>query len=175
MGHNRYCVIDFETTGLTPDTCEVIEFGAVRVIDGELDLQLASLCHPHSYISRRITEITGITLAMTAGHPPFETLLPLLLDFIGDDVLVAHNLPFDYSFLQAYLSRTGRDFSPQTLCTLQLSRKLLKGLPNHKLGTVSAFFEIPNPAAHRALGDAQTTAHVLCKLLALQEKQANDL
>lgn len=164
---SRYCVIDFETTGLSPYECEVIEFAAVRVENGEIGLNLASLCNPHGYISRRITQITGITEHMTAGYPHFEELLPLLLDFIGDDILVAHNLPFDWGFLSNYCSRAQREYKPETLCTLQLSRRKLKGLSSYSLGSVSQHLRIPNPAAHRALGDAMTTAEVLLRLLKL--------
>lgn len=145
--------------------CEVIEFAAVRVEDGELGLNLASLCNPHGYISRRITQITGITPYMTAGYPPFEELLPLLLDFIGDDIFVAHNVPFDWGFLSQYCLRAGRVYKPQTLCTLQLSRRKIRGLKSYSLSSVSEHLKIPNPAAHRALGDAMTTAQVLIKLL----------
>ena len=164
----RYCVIDFETTGLSPHQCEVIEFAAVRVENGELGLNLASLCNPHGHISAKITQITGITPYMTAGYPPFEELLPLLLDFIGNDILVAHNLPFDWGFLSQYCARAEREFRPQTLCTLQLARRKIKGLKSYKLSSVSDFLQIPNPAAHRALGDATTTAQILIKLLKMK-------
>lgn len=166
----RYCVIDFETTGLSARECEVIEFAAVRVEDGELGLNLASLCNPHGYISHRITQITGITQYMTADYPPFEELLSLLLDFIGDDILVAHNLPFDWGFLSHYCARAGREYRPQTLCTLQLSRRKIRGLKSYSLSSVSEHLQIPNPAAHRALGDATTTAQLLVRLLEMESK-----
>ena len=161
----RYCVIDFETTGLSPYECEVIEFAAVRVENGELGLNLASLCNPRGYISGKITQITGITPLMTIGYPSFEELLPLLLDFIGDDILAAHNLPFDWGFLSQYCARAGREYRPQTLCTLQLARRRIRGLRSYSLSAVSEYLRIPNPSAHRALGDAITTARVLIKLL----------
>ncbi|GHU94008.1 hypothetical protein FACS1894208_04380 [Clostridia bacterium] len=164
----NYCVLDFETTGLSPHNCEIIEVGAVRVKSGELDLNFASLCKPHGYISRQITNITGIDERMTAGYPHFDELLPFLIDFIGGDTLVCHNVPFDKGFLDAYCARGGIDFRPDTFCTLKESRRLLRHLPNHKLGTVAAHFRIENSGAHRALGDATTTAKVLLKLLALR-------
>ncbi|GHV17485.1 hypothetical protein FACS18949_04970 [Clostridia bacterium] len=160
-----YCVLDFETTGLSPYNCEVIEVGAVRVKNGELDLNFASLCKPHGYISRRITEITGISERMTMDCPHFDELLPFLIEFIGKDTLVCHNVPFDKGFLDAYCAKAGIDFRPATFCTLQASRRLLRGLPNHKLGTVAAHLGIKNAEAHRALGDAMTTARVLLELL----------
>ena len=162
----RYCVIDFETTGLDSLKCEVIEFAAVRVSNGELGLNLASLCNPRGYISREITRITGITQYMVDGYPPFEELLPLLLDFIGDDILVAHNMSFDWGFLSAYCARAEREFNPERLCTVQLARRVLRGeLERFNLGAVSAHLRIKNSATHRALGDAVTTARVLLKLL----------
>ena len=162
---SRYCVIDFETTGLSPHECEVIEFAAVKVVNGEIGLNLASLCRPHGYISPQITRITGITPYMTEGYPPFDEFLPLLLDFIGNDILVAHNIPFDWGFLSNYCARAQKEYNPEKLCTLQLSRRNLKELKSHSLGSVSEYLNIPNPAAHRALGDAMTTAGVLIKLL----------
>ena len=161
-----YCVIDFETTGFDSGKCEIIEFAAVRVANGELGLNLASLCCPRGYISREITRITGIAPHMTEGYPPFEELLPFFLDFIGGDVLVAHNMPFDWGFLSAYCARAGIDYNPERLCTLRLARRVLRGqLTSYSLGAVSEHLRIPNPAAHRALGDAVTTARVLLKLL----------
>ena len=165
--NGRYCVIDFETTGLAPGDSEVIEFAAVRVEYGEPGLNLASLCRPNGPISAQITAITGITYEMTAGHPSFDELLPMFLDFVGDDTVVAHNIGFDKGFLDAYCRGAGIEFAPRTLCTLALARKYLPKLPNHKLGTVAAHLRIKNESAHRALGDAMTTAKVLVKLLEL--------
>jgi DNA polymerase III epsilon subunit family exonuclease len=165
----RYCIIDFETTGLSPYQCEVIEFAAVRVENGELGLNLASLCRPHGRIGTGITRLTGITPHMVEGYPAFEELLPLLLDFIGDDILVAHNFSFDWGFLSQYCARIGREYRPhRTLCTVQLARRRIKGLKSYSLGPLSEHLRIPNPAAHRALGDAMTTARVLIRLLEME-------
>ncbi|MCL2084657.1 MAG: 3'-5' exonuclease [Oscillospiraceae bacterium] len=170
----RYCVIDFETTGLSPAGSEIIEFAAVRVEYGEPGLNLSSLCRPHGPISAQITAITGITWEMTAGYPHFEELLPLLLDFIGKDVVAAHNIGFDKGFLDAYCRRAGIEFAPPAVCTLALARRLLPELENHKLGTVAARLGIQNSSAHRALGDAMTTAKALIKLLELDELKRRD-
>ncbi|GHV04601.1 hypothetical protein FACS1894217_00120 [Clostridia bacterium] len=160
----NYCVVDFETTGLSPHNCEVIEFGAVRVKNGELDLNMASLCKPYGYIPSGITRLTGIDESMTANYPHFDELLPTLLDFIGGDVLVCHNVPFDKGFLDAACARKGIRFTGETYCTLQAARRILK-LQSHKLGMVAAHLGIKNASEHRALGDAMTTARILIKLL----------
>jgi DNA polymerase III epsilon subunit-like protein len=106
---------------------------------------------------------------MVEGYPPFEELLPLLLDFIGDDILVAHNFPFDWGFLSQYCAKAGRDYKPrEKLCTVQLARRKIKGLKSYSLGPLAEYLKIENPASHRALGDAMTTAQVLVKLLGME-------
>ena len=165
----RYTVIDFETTGLEPAQDEVIEFAAVRVCDGEIGLHLSSLCRPRAEIPAKITQITGITGAMTQEYPLFETFLPSLLDFIGTDSVAAHNAPFDMGFLRAYCHRAGRIFSPAELCTVRMARRQLPHLPNHRLQTVAEHLGVGSGGYHRALGDAMTTAEILIRLLAREK------
>ena len=161
----RYCVIDFETTGFAPPQSEVIEFAAVRVQDGEIGMNLAALCRPvDSYISRKITEITGITPAMTMGCPSFEEVLITLLDFIGDDTIVCHNVPFDMSFLNHYCRKAGIDLTNPTLCTLALARKMFPTLPSRNLASVAGHLGVSAAGFHRAMDDAMTTAKVLLKM-----------
>ncbi|MCL2082326.1 MAG: 3'-5' exonuclease [Oscillospiraceae bacterium] len=161
----RYCVIDFETTGLAPPQSEVIEFAAVRVQDGEIGLNLASLCRPvNSYISRKITEITGITSQMTAGCPSFEESLITLIDFIGSDTIVCHNAPFDMGFLNYYCHKAGLALENQTLCTLALARKLFPALPSRKLAAVAGHLGVKATGFHRAMADAMATAEILIKM-----------
>ena len=162
----RYCVIDFETTGFAPPQSEVIEFAAVRVEDGEIGLHMASLCRPcESYISGKITQITGITPMMVMGSPVFEELLPSLLGFIGNDTVVCHNVPFDMSFLGHYCRSAGIDFSPPTLCTLALARKFYSYLPSRKLEDLARHLNVEGAGYHRALADAMTTAKVLIEMM----------
>lgn len=161
----RYCVLDFETTGFMPGESEVIEFAAVRVEDGEIGLSLASLCRPNeSYISRKITEITGIRPEMTAGYPTFEELLITLLDFIGGDTIVCHNVPFDLSFLHHYCRKAGIELESPTLCTLALARRMYSYLPTKKLEAVASHLGIRSDGYHRALADAIVTAKVLIQM-----------
>ena len=161
-----YCVVDFETTGLSGRADEVIEFAAVRV-DAErreIGLYVASLCRPQLRIPARITEITGITDGMVAGYPLFAELLPGLLSFIGDDVFVAHNAPFDLSFLRAYCERGGREFPNAAYCTLSAARRRYPELHSHRLSSVAGHLGVGSDGWHRALGDAMTTAQVFLAL-----------
>jgi len=160
-----YCVLDFETTGFAPPGSEVIEFAAVRVRDGEIGLSMASLCRPNrSYISRKITEITGIRPEMTEGYAPFEDFLPSLIDFIGKDTIVCHNVPFDMGFLDYYCRAAGLALTSPTLCTLALARKMFPFLPTKRLEAVAAHLGVGGEGYHRAMADAMTTARVLLKM-----------
>ncbi len=163
----RYVALDFETTGLEAALCEVIEYGAVQFDSLELGLELASLCAPHRPIPSQASLVNGITDAMVAGYPPFEQHLDLLLDFIGDRIVVCHNAPFDMSFLNRYCRLHGKQAPVQVMDTLQLARRCLRHLPSHSLKSVAAFLKIPQHNAHRALDDARVTAQVMIELLEL--------
>ncbi|MDR0382008.1 MAG: 3'-5' exonuclease [Oscillospiraceae bacterium] len=165
---SRYCVIDFETTGLDPAVSEVIEYAAVRVCDGEIGLHLASLCRPEAPIPYEATRVHGITDRMVRFAEPFLAHLPGLVDFIGSDTVVAHNVPFDMGFLSRYCARAKIECRPRTLCTLRMARRLFPMLPSRALTEVARHLGVTGGgAAHRALGDAMVTARVLLKMLAL--------
>jgi len=166
----RYCIIDFETTGLDPIRGEVVEFAAVRLEDGEIGLHMASLCKPCAPIPPDASRVHGITDRMVRFAAPFSEFLPSLLDFIGADTLTAHNLPFDFGFLRAYCARAGVVFDcPKQCCTLQMARKMFPELPSRALVNLAAHLGVKNGTYHRALGDAMTTARVLALML---ERQA---
>jgi DNA polymerase III epsilon subunit family exonuclease len=160
-----YAVIDFETTGFSPNKDDIIEFAAVKVTDGEIGEVITELCAPkQTYISSRITQITGITPGMVADELPFELRLREFLDFIGNDTVVAHNIPFDMGFLRRYCGGAGLRVPSKTLCTLQLSRRICR-LKSHKLEEVAKALGVEGSGYHRALSDAVTTARVLMELL----------
>lgn len=161
-----FIVTDTETTGLSPVTSNLIEIAAVKVRGGQVVESWQQLINPERSIPQRITQMTGITTAMVFDQPTAGEVLPDFLDFLGDGVLVAHNLTFDERFIQAELVRNG--FSPiknRTLCTLRLSRRLLPSLRRHDLGTVGKHYGLTNRARHRALGDAEVTAGALIRFL----------
>jgi DNA polymerase III epsilon subunit family exonuclease len=169
-----YCVIDFETTGLSPYESDVIEAAAVRVEgDGAGNLVIGEVftelfAPGRTYISAKITQITGITPDMVAGKPFFEERLQDFLDFVGNDTVVAHNIPFDMGFLDRYCDGASLARIPRTRtkCTLQLSRKYCR-LKSHRLEEVAKALGVDGGAYHRALADAVTTAKILIELLSM--------
>lgn len=165
----RYVVLDFETTGLSPDRGDkIIEIGAVEIVDGVITRRHATLVDPEMSIGAHITRITSIDDSMVAGAPHIETALPTLLDFIGDATLVAHNIVFELRFLSYECRRLRLALPDRNLCTLKLARRLYPGLPNYKLGSLLGEFKIrPDGPLHRALPDAKATAELL---LIMQQK-----
>lgn len=157
-------MIDFETTGLSPDMGDrVTEVAALRIVGGRVVERYVSLINCGVRIPPFITGLTGITQAMVNGAPPVAQVLPRLLDFIGDDALSAHNASFDEKFLQAESARLGLAPAHRGLvCSLKLSRRVFPGLASYKLGQLSSQLGIRfQSAAHRAESDAEVAAEVL--------------
>lgn len=162
-----FTVLDFETTGGSPSNDVITEVGAIKVCGGRDLGTFATLVNPGRAIPPTITVLTGITNSSVAKAPRIESVLGSLVDFIGESVLVAHNLRFDLGFLNAALERDGRPtLSPQTVDTVALSRRLLGGeMPNCKLSTLAKRLSLPNQPSHRALQDALATADLLHVLM----------
>lgn len=161
-----FVVLDFETTGLSPRYAEVIETGAVHVTGGRARRTFHALSRPARGIPPAATALHGIAADMVDECPPFEAVLPLLREFLGDRVIVAHHARFDLSFLEAALRRAGKDRPDQDVwCTARLSRRLFPELPRHDLDSLCVSHGIRRGAAHRALDDALATADLLGILL----------
>jgi DNA polymerase-3 subunit epsilon len=162
-----FCVLDLETTGGSAASCEITEVGAARYRMGEELASFQTLVDPGGPIPPFITVLTGITQAMVLEAPPIEAVLPTFLEFIGEAVVVGHNLRFDLSFLDAAARRFGyAPVSNRTLDTARLARRLVRPeVRNLKLATLAAHFRSPVTPTHRALDDARATAHVLWGLL----------
>lgn len=157
-----YCVIDFETTGFSPESCDVIEYAAVRVENGMITETSTELCRPeYSLITPQITAITGITEPMVAYCETFSERLRDFLRFIGNDTIVAHNIPFDMGFLRRYAREAGIHINNPTFCTLTRARSLFPQLPTKKLEAVARHLGIDGSGYHRALADAVITAKIL--------------
>jgi DNA polymerase III epsilon subunit family exonuclease len=160
-----YCVIDFETTGLSPHSCDVIEYAAMRIGGDREGEFIESLCAPvRSAITPKITEINGIRPGDVAGKAPFGEHLHHFLDFIGDDIIVAHNIPFDMGFLRRYCGDLNIIPPQKTKCTLAMARRMCR-LRSYSLKAVAESFSIRAERYHRALDDVRVTAQVLHCLL----------
>ena len=162
-----FCVIDLETTGGSPANCGITEIGAVKLRGGECLGTFQTLVNPGCAIPPEITVLTGITQAMVYPAPRIEHVIPALLEFIGDAVIVAHNARFDLGFIQAALERDNRPrLSNRTVDTVALARRLVRDeVPNCKLGTLAERLRLPHRPSHRALDDALTTGDLLHLLI----------
>lgn len=161
-------VIDFETTGLSPNLGErTIEVGAVLVSDNKIIDRFQSLMNPGRRIPGFIEDYTGITNKMLSSAPAIEVVIKQLKTFIADHHLVAHNASFDSRFLDAELARVGHQRINDFACTLLMSRRIYHEAPNHKLETLVRYKKLKTDGIHhRALGDAEMTAHLWIELIA---------
>jgi DNA polymerase III subunit alpha, Gram-positive type len=162
-----FVVFDLETTGSKAPPCRVTEIGAYRVRNGQVLDTFQTLLNPQMSIPPFITALTGISDDMVRDAPLFEDIAADFLEFIGDSVLVAHNSGFDMRFLNHEIGRIHPDYkiANPCLCTVQLSRRLLPDIENHKLKTVAAHYDIDLTNHHRAPADAFATAHIFVNLL----------
>ena len=166
-----YVVFDTETTGLDPDTDEVVQIGAVRVVNGRIveGERFDMLVDPGRPIPPGSTKVHGISDDMVAGAPGIDEATRRFHAFAGGSVLVAHNAPFDLAFLKRYGARTGLDFSHPVLDTVLLSAVLFGGSATHTLDALADRLDvdISETVRHTAIGDALATAQVLVGCLGM--------
>jgi DNA polymerase-3 subunit epsilon len=168
VGNYNVVVIDFETTGLSPNLGErTIEVGAVLVSDNQIVDRFQSLMNPGKRISGFIEDYTGISNKMLATAPSIAEAMGWLKGFIGNHQLVAHNASFDSRFLDAEFERIKHKRNNEFACSLLISRRLYPEAPSHKLETLVRYKNLKTDGVHhRALADAEMTAHLWIKLIA---------
>lgn len=164
-----YTVIDLEMTGLAPKTDKVIEIGAVKVRNGLITETYGTLVRPGRPIPAQVTELTGITDAIAAEGEEEDTAMQSLLAFIAGDVIVGHNVTFDYSFVKQWAVNKRIPLELYACDTLRLARLLLPGEQSKKLEALCEYFHIERENAHRALDDAVETQKVFEHLKELAE------
>ncbi|MBT7371589.1 MAG: endonuclease, partial [Gammaproteobacteria bacterium] len=145
----------------------IIEIGAVKITGGQVLGSYQTLINPGRPIPVGISYLTGITMSMVEKAPLIATVLPSFLEFLGNSVIVGHNVQFDLGFLNAALDRANYPkLNNKVVDTLALARRLVRDeVPNCKLSTLSKCMNLPKRAAHRALEDALTTSDLLHVLL----------
>ncbi|WP_434309295.1 3'-5' exonuclease [Hominifimenecus sp. rT4P-3] len=153
-----YVAFDIETTGLSPAENEVIEIGALKVREGKVCERFIEFIKPRFSIPASITRLTGISNEMVDSARSREQVIPDFLQFCGEDVLIGHNILFDYSFIKKNAENLGHSFEKQGIDTLKIARVVHKDLPSRSLGVLCEYYQIKNPAAHRAYHDALATA-----------------
>ncbi len=161
-----YVVFDVETTGLSAVYDTIIELAAVKVKEGEIIDRFESFANPHRPLSATIIELTGITDDMVQDAPEVEEVLRKFHEWIGNDVLVAHNASFDMGFLNTGFQKIGlgRASNP-VIDTLELARFLYPEMKNHRLNTLAKKLDVELTQHHRAIYDAEATGYILVKML----------
>ncbi|WP_051062473.1 DEDD exonuclease domain-containing protein [Ilumatobacter nonamiensis] len=162
-----FCVLDLETTGGNRNDDMITEVGVVKVRGGECLGTFQTLVNPGRAIPPQISILTGLTDALVAPAPRIEAVLPSLLSFLGDSVLVAHNAGFDVGFVRAALARAERPAWNGTIVdTVHLARRLVRDeVPNCKLSTLASRLRLDHQPSHRALDDALATTDLLHLLI----------
>jgi DNA polymerase-3 subunit epsilon len=162
----RFIAFDLETTGFIPGVDKIVEVGAVRFIDGQVESVFSTLVDPKMDIPEAASRVNGISNTMVAGKPTIDLLMEPFAEFCGDDILVAHNANFDFQFLVSDIVRLETK-APRgaVLDSCNIARKVMPGLPNYKLGTLVQHLGIPSSNFHRAEEDASYCGHLFIKLM----------
>lgn len=157
----QFIAFDLETTGTVPGADSIAEIGAIRFINGEVDSIFSTLIDPLKPMPPGASAVNGITDDMLQGKPTIDQILPSFAEFCGDDLMVAHNAPFDCQFLVAAVKKFELP-APKGIVvdSLPIARKVLPGLPNYKLGTLVQHLKIPTQNFHRAEADATYLGHM---------------
>lgn len=165
-----YCVFDLETTGFSFRTEKITEIGIMKYRNGEVIDEFSTFVNPQKPIPMRVQEVTNITDDMVKDAPTIEEVLPKVMEFFGDSVLVAHNADFDTGFIRYNCEKQGLTFTNTYLDTLQLAKDLFPDFSKYKLGIIADKLGIKVDVAHRALDDVDTTVKVMSVMFDMLEK-----
>lgn len=152
-----YSIIDIETTGNTYRTGKITEIAIFNHDGFKIVDSFSSLINPECYITDFITQLTGIDNEMVRTAPRFYEVARKVVEMTNEMVFVAHNVNFDYKFIQEEFNRLGYDYQRKTMCTVKMGRKYLPGHRSYSLGTLCDELGIPINGRHRAAGDALAT------------------
>lgn len=160
MFYDDYVIFDIETTGLDCINDKIIEIGAIKVINNEIIDEFNFLINPKTILPDNIVSITGITNEMLMDKETIDEVLPKFIKFIENYPLLAHNNSFDLSFINYNIKKLNlKSLDNKMIDTLELSRKYLTHMYNHKLETLKKYYNIKE-VSHRAVGDCKTTNYV---------------
>ena len=169
--HTTYCVLDLETTGLSFRTEKITEVGIMKVKDGEVIDEFECFVNPEKPIPQKVVEVTNITDDMVKDAETIDKVMPKILEFVGDSVLVAHNADFDIGFLKYNAKQLGLSLENTYIDTLRLAKSLFPEYKKYKLGMIAENLGITVEVAHRALDDVDTTVKVFRKMLEMLEEK----
>lgn len=155
-----YIVFDFETTGMKPGVNEILEIGAVKILNNSISGVFNTLINPQQFVPYYISNLTHITNDIVEDKESIESVLPKFINFIGDLPLIAHNARFDMSFLMYNANKQNIIINNPVLDTLYLSRKYNKECQKHNLAYLTNYFNVNLNNAHRAYYDALATNQI---------------
>lgn len=156
----QYNILDFETTGFSPDYDRIIEVGVIKIKNNEIVDSFQAFINPGIRISGTITSLTGITNEMVRNAPKSSVVMSKLKQFVDDELILAHNASFDSRFFHAEMKRARISVKNDFLCSLLLARRIYQQLGSHKLDVLCRHLGFVNKASHRAIGDAEVTHKV---------------
>lgn len=164
----KYIVLDIETTGLNRENDQITEIAALKIEGNRIVDKFETLINPLIKIPVEITQLTGITDSMVKEKPTIREVLPNFLDFVKNDILVAHNAIFDIGFLNYNLNKhLNKSLENKNICTMNLAKKIVTTIPSYRLSSLCNYFDIKNEAAHRAMGDVYATTKLFTKFQAI--------
>ncbi len=160
-----YTVVDLETTGLSAVYDEIIEVAGLKVRGGCVTDKFQQLVKPHEPISDFISSLTGITNEMVLNAPDLSAVIGRFIDWVGDDVVLGHNVTFDVNFIyDASMTYLNKPFYNDFLNTVRIARRLVKDVSNYRLSTLCEYYDIRVDGAHRALCDCLMTNQLFTKM-----------
>lgn len=155
---DSFCVLDLETTGLSPEYDDIIEIGILKVVDETIIDSYSSLCNPHYPIDGFITNLTGITNEMLSVSPSLDEVIDDALSFIGDSIIIGHNVGFDIRFISASSTEIlNKPFINDYIDTMRLFRKIAPEIEHHRLTDLITYYNLEGGSYHRALNDCEYT------------------
>ena len=169
--NGRFVVFDIETTGFSSLTCQIIEIGAVLVEDGQIKDRFSTFVNPGTPIPFRIEQLTSINDAMVMDAPKIDEILPRFLEFCEGAVMAAHNADFDMGFIEENCKRLGMEKEFTYVDTVGMARFLLPQLNRFKLDTVAKAVGVTLDHHHRAVDDAECTAHIFTRFVSMRAER----
>ncbi len=166
-----FCVLDIETTGLSKQTEKITEFGIMKVKNGEVIDTFECFVNPEKPIPPRVVEVTNIDDDMVKDAETIDKVLPKVIDFVGDSVIVAHNADFDVGFIKYNAEKLGFEFNNTYIDTLALAKELFPDFKKYKLGIIAEHLKIKVDVAHRALADVDTLVKVFDVMLKMLDEK----
>ncbi len=170
---DEYVIFDLETTGLNREYNKIIEIGAVKVKNGKIIDRFSTFINPHEKLNEDIIKLTNITDDMLVDAPEESEMLPKFLQFFGDSVLVAHNAKFDMGFIKKWAERNNKKINNTVLDTVGLSRTIFPDMAKHTLNVIVKKLDIFLENHHRAVDDAEATAHIFIKFVEILKNEYN--